>query len=68
MMHEPNVVLTEEQINFFWTNGFLTVDQISSPEEIEIMRAKIQSRNIHRADGICASHPHGARAKSAGSQ
>lgn len=38
MTHEPNVVLTKEQIDFFWRNGFLAVDQISSPEEIEIMR------------------------------
>jgi ectoine hydroxylase-related dioxygenase (phytanoyl-CoA dioxygenase family) len=39
MAHQPNVVLTEEQIDFFWKNGFLAVEQISSPEEIEIMRA-----------------------------
>ena len=38
MVFEPNVVLTEEQINFFWRNGFLAVDQISSLEEIEVMR------------------------------
>ena len=49
MMHEPNVVLTEEQINFFWTNGFLTVDQISSPEEIEIMRAAYDTIFAQRA-------------------
>lgn len=39
MAHEPNVVLADEQIDFFWQNGFLAVEQISSPEEIEIMRA-----------------------------
>lgn len=54
MPHEPNVILTEEQINFFWQNGFLSVKQISSPEEIEIMRAaydKIFQQRAGRDEG-----------------
>ena len=54
MPHQPNVVLTEEQIDFFWENGFLAVEQISSPEEIEIMRAaydRIFSERAGREEG-----------------
>lgn len=54
MAHEANVVLTEEQIDFFWENGFLAVEQISSPAEIETMRAaydKIFQERAGREEG-----------------
>lgn len=54
MPHEPSVHLTEEQIEFFWQNGFLAVEQISSPEEIAIMRAaydKIFAARAGRDEG-----------------
>jgi ectoine hydroxylase-related dioxygenase (phytanoyl-CoA dioxygenase family) len=38
MTQQPNVILTEEQIGFFWQHGYLTLEQISTPEEIEMMR------------------------------
>jgi len=52
--HEPNVVLTQEQIDYFWKNGFLAIEQISSPEEIEMMRAaydKIFQQRAGRESG-----------------
>lgn len=54
MAHQANVVLTEEQIDFFWKNGFLSVEQISSPREIEVMRAaydKIFQQRAGREEG-----------------
>lgn len=54
MSHQPTVVLTEEQIDFFWKNGFLAVEQISTPEEIEVMRAaydKIFQQRAGRDEG-----------------
>ncbi len=54
MSHKPTVVLTEEQIDFFWKNGFLAVEQISTPEEIEVMRAaydKIFQQRAGREEG-----------------
>lgn len=54
MEHQPNIVLTQEQINFFWDNGFLAIEQISSPAEIEIMRAaydKIFQQRAGRDEG-----------------
>jgi ectoine hydroxylase-related dioxygenase (phytanoyl-CoA dioxygenase family) len=54
MSHEPNVFLNEDQIDFFWQNGFLAVGQISSPEEIETMRAaydKIFQQRAGRDEG-----------------
>lgn len=54
MPYEPNVVLRQEQIDFFWQNGFLAVEQISSPEEIEVMRAaydKIFQQRAGREEG-----------------
>jgi ectoine hydroxylase-related dioxygenase (phytanoyl-CoA dioxygenase family) len=54
MAYQPTVQLTDEQIDFFWTNGFLAVEQISSPEEIEVMRAaydKIFTQRAGREEG-----------------
>lgn len=54
MEHQANVVLTEEQIDFFWQNGFLAVEQISSPAEIEVMRKaydKIFQERAGREEG-----------------
>lgn len=39
MAQQPTVQLTDEQIDAFWENGFLAVEQISSPQELEVMRA-----------------------------
>lgn len=53
-MAHPNIVLTEEQIDFFWRNGFLAVEAISSPQEIEVMRAAYDSifeKRAGREDG-----------------
>ena len=36
--HQPTVSLTPEQIEAFHRDGFLSVPQISTPEEIEMMR------------------------------
>ncbi|MBV9467994.1 MAG: hypothetical protein JOZ57_01965, partial [Abitibacteriaceae bacterium] len=35
---QPTVTLTQDQIEFFHTNGFLAVPAISTPEEIALMR------------------------------
>ena len=39
LTHAPNVKLTNEQIADFQRDGFLSLPQISSPAEIEMMRA-----------------------------
>jgi ectoine hydroxylase-related dioxygenase (phytanoyl-CoA dioxygenase family) len=38
-MQEPTVRLTDEQIRFYHDNGYLVLDQISTPEEIAQLRA-----------------------------
>jgi ectoine hydroxylase-related dioxygenase (phytanoyl-CoA dioxygenase family) len=54
MTHEPNLHLTDEHVDFFWRNGFLAIEQISSPEEICVMRAaydKIFQQKSGRDEG-----------------
>jgi ectoine hydroxylase-related dioxygenase (phytanoyl-CoA dioxygenase family) len=38
LTHKPTVKLTAEQINFFHENGFLWMPQLSTPEELAMMR------------------------------
>lgn len=35
----PNLTITLEQIEFFHENGYLAIDAITTPEEVEMMRA-----------------------------
>ncbi len=54
MPHQANVHLNADQIDFFWSNGFLSIEQISSPKEIEIMRVaydKIFQQRAGRDEG-----------------
>jgi ectoine hydroxylase-related dioxygenase (phytanoyl-CoA dioxygenase family) len=37
--HKPTFTVTPEQIAFFRDNGFLAIDCITTPEEVEMMRA-----------------------------
>src|SRR5438876_9660489 len=37
-MHEPTVVLTSEQIDFFHREGYLVLDQIMPPDEVQWLR------------------------------
>lgn len=39
LTHEPTVSLTPEQIAFYHEHGFLSVPQLSTPEELEVLRA-----------------------------
>ena len=39
LTHQPTVSLAESQKQFFLDNGFLTLPALSTPEEIEMMRA-----------------------------
>jgi hypothetical protein len=51
---QPTVVLTEEQIQFFHDNGFLAIDAITTPAEVEIMKAaydRIFEQQAGRAEG-----------------
>jgi ectoine hydroxylase-related dioxygenase (phytanoyl-CoA dioxygenase family) len=51
---QPTVSLTEEQIAFFHENGFLAIDSISTPEEIEMLRGvydRLFADRAGRADG-----------------
>jgi len=35
---EPTLVLTEDQCDFFWRNGYLAVPSITTPDELETIR------------------------------
>ncbi len=51
----PTVRLTDEQITFYHENGYLAVDAITTPEEIERMRAaydEIFARQAGRDEGM----------------
>lgn len=39
LTHKPTIQLTAEQINFYHENGFLWLPQLSTPEELTMMRA-----------------------------
>ena len=52
--YQPTISLSSEQIEAFHRDGFLSVPQISTPEEIEMMREaydRIFSSEVGRADG-----------------
>ena len=54
LTHSPNVRLTDQQIADFHRDGFLSLPQISSPAEIEMMRAaydRIFQNKAGRAEG-----------------
>ena len=54
LTHQPNVSLSSEQIAAFQRDGFLALPQISTPAEIEMMRAAyddIFSRRAGRDEG-----------------
>ena len=54
MSHQPNVTITPEQIQFFHANGFLALDCVTTPEEVEMMRAaydRIFSERAGRESG-----------------
>ena len=38
MTLQPTITLTEEQIAFYHENGFLAIDSITTPEEVERLR------------------------------
>jgi ectoine hydroxylase-related dioxygenase (phytanoyl-CoA dioxygenase family) len=51
---EPTVKLTQDQIDFYHREGYLVVDQISTPEEIERLRGiydRLFEQRAGRADG-----------------
>jgi ectoine hydroxylase-related dioxygenase (phytanoyl-CoA dioxygenase family) len=39
LTHKPTIHLTAEQINFYHENGFLWLPQLSTPEELTVLRA-----------------------------
>lgn len=54
MTRQPTVTLTPEQIAFFHDNGFLSLDAVTTPDEVERMRAaydRIFQQRAGRAEG-----------------
>lgn len=51
---QPTLAITQEQINFFHENGYLTIDLITTPEEVAMMREvydRIFAERAGREDG-----------------
>jgi len=54
MTLQPTVTLTEEQIAFYHENGFLAIDAITTPEEVERLRGvydRLFEQKAGRAEG-----------------
>ncbi len=54
ILPEPNVILSTDQIEFFHREGYLVIDQISDPEEVERLRViydRLFEQRVGRADG-----------------
>src|ERR1700745_1230970 len=53
-MGNPQITLTEEQIQFYKEHGYLRLDQISPPEEVEFLRGvydRLFAEKIGRRQG-----------------